>query len=584
MGEKLIKPYEISVWEEKLTQIEGSDPAEYEFKETKIAIIGSDTMTGFNKVYNPVFNKKSNGEKTLSFSLHYKYFDPYIGNEDVINPFASLLINERKVKLKYGKDEEGKDQWYEFIIKDHTESSDGLEWTYTCTDAFVLELSKNGYNITFDSELNNNQGTATELAKETLKDTDWQVGEDSDVLKQLIAEPIYKAQLVGNANIINASGTQEAAPAPTTDIYVFYSYVKNQSGKYVQFIIRDNNRKYTIDDNNVITDTNFRITTELTYNEILQQFCDNQKRVIIQLENQLDGEKVNPLETQFQANRLAYNQLTTYDPIMGRTVDRFKIDGSDSEVYRYTDYTYTTSNVVFNYIVNGDNFNALEDGTLQGWNPYTDQSDGKTVNKLELITKPELATNKELADIDTLAQIEGFLKVNFNGAIAEEQGKLYNTVYNSGIENQASVIQSITAGDKFVFRWRAGVGGIDKLKSTRSLGLIVAKYDQDAPTRFGYYYKHIKADDIIMRLEPSDDNTPTELNNIITGGKLVEEIVEVDGQETSTGNYNYVINDVVQVPSTKYVYVHNGVEYVWVGKTTPDEPVDGARAQVILIV
>ena len=145
MGENLIKSYEISVWEDKLTQ-DG-------FIENKLAVIGSDTMTGYNKIYNPVFNKKSNGEKTLSFSLHYQYFDPYSENDKVVNPFAALLVNERKVKLYYDN------KWYEFIIKDHTESSDGLEWTYTCTDAFVLELSKNGYNITFDSELNNNQGT-----------------------------------------------------------------------------------------------------------------------------------------------------------------------------------------------------------------------------------------------------------------------------------------------------------------------------------------------------------------------------------------------------------------------------------------
>ena len=143
MGEKLIMPYEISVWEDKLTQIEGSDPAEYKLTETKLAIIGSDTMTGLNKVYNPVFHKKSNGEKTLSFSLKYKYFDPYSGSSDVVNPFAALLVNERKVKLHYDG------QWYEFIIKDHSESSDGLEWTYSCTDAFILELSKNGYNIIF---------------------------------------------------------------------------------------------------------------------------------------------------------------------------------------------------------------------------------------------------------------------------------------------------------------------------------------------------------------------------------------------------------------------------------------------------
>ena len=125
MGEKLIKPYEISVWEDRLTQIEGSSPAQYEFKEQKIAVIGSDTMTGLNKAYNPVFHKKANGEKTLEFSMKYKYFDPYTNNDGVINPFVALLTNERKVKLHYG----GK--WYEFIVKDHNESSDEYTWTYT---------------------------------------------------------------------------------------------------------------------------------------------------------------------------------------------------------------------------------------------------------------------------------------------------------------------------------------------------------------------------------------------------------------------------------------------------------------------
>ena len=353
MGERLIKPYEISVWEDKLIQ----DGAAYRFEENKLAVIGSDTMTGLNKVYDPVFNKKTNGERTLTFSLRYKYFDPYSGNSDFINPFAALLVNERKVKLHYDN------EWYEFIIKDHTESSDGLEWTYSCTDAFVLELSKTGYNLTFDSELNNNQGTAAELAEKVLENTEWQFG-GADTFKQLIAEPIYVAQLVGNATIINVNGNEDPIPTPDKDIYLFYSYVKNQNGKYVQFIIRDDNKiKYTIDDNNVITDTNFRITDDLTYNAEHNRFEKDGTPVIT----------ITGIENRYQANRLAYNQLTTYDPVMGRTVDRFAVAGDDREVYRYTDYEYTTSNIVMNYITNGENFNILEDGTLQGWNPYTDQ-------------------------------------------------------------------------------------------------------------------------------------------------------------------------------------------------------------------
>ena len=106
MGEKLIKPYEISIWEDELVTSENTTY----YKENKIAVIGSDTMEGLNKVYEPIFTKKLNGEKTLSFSLKYQYFDPYIGAM-VINPFSSFLVNERKVKLKYDN------EWHDFILQ-----------------------------------------------------------------------------------------------------------------------------------------------------------------------------------------------------------------------------------------------------------------------------------------------------------------------------------------------------------------------------------------------------------------------------------------------------------------------------------
>ncbi len=549
MGERLIKPYEISVWEDVLTQ----DGDEKKFIEKKLAVIGSNTMTGLNKVYNPVFNKKANGEKTLTFSLKYKYFDPYMGNEGVINPFVNLLINERKVKLNYDN------QWYEFIVKDHNESSDGYEWTYTCTDAFILELSKIGYNLTFDSELNNNQGTAFDLAQKTLVNTDWQVG-GANVGKQLVAEPIYKASLVSTTGIeiINASGTSEEPPTAPASIYLFYSYVKNQSGKFVQFIVRDDNRQYIIDDKNVITDTNFRITTDLVFNN--NQFETANGTVVITLGN---------IENKYQANRLAYGQLNTYDSVMERTVDRFKVDGGDKEIYRYIDYTYTTSNIIMNYFTNGENFNMLEDGSLQGWNPYVDVEEGDPVNKLEMVTRPELGTGKELADISTLSQIEGFLKVKFNGALTQNY---QNAVYNSGVENHASSIESISKGEKFVFRWRAGVrdnnllpeeSDLKKLQPAQTLRMLVAKYTQDTPNRWSYYYKHIDPNNIILQFE----GTPQIVNNYVSGGTLVEitEINEQTGQEVGTGKYEYVIDGVVQTPSTKYIYIDKdtSTEYVW---------------------
>lgn len=528
MGELLIKPYEISVWEDKLTQ-DG-------FTEHKIAVIGSNTMTGPNKVYDPIFNKKANGEKTLTFSLKYKYFDPYSGNEEVVNPFAALLVNERKVKLKY----DGK--WYEFIVKDHTEASEEYTWTYTCTDAFVLELSKNGYNLEFSADLNNNQGTAFELAEKTLVDTDWKLG-GVDPFKQLVEEPIYKATLTSTTGIeiINATGNSDAIPAAGSSIYLFYSYVKNKNGKYVQFIIRDENRQYTIDDKNVITDTNFRIMTELTYKD--DGFYLNDNRIIT------FGE----VEKRYQANRLAYNQLTTYDPVMQRTVDQFKM--GDRDIYRYTDYTYTTSNVVMNFMANGDNFNALEDGTLQGWNPYVDSSDPEAIERLELVTKPELAEGKELADLTLLSQIEGFLKVNFVGPLTNDYK---NAIFNDGFQGNTSFINSISQGDEFVFRWRAGKGDIDALEPVQTLGLLVAKYTRDTPQRWGRYYYHIDPSDIVLQIA----GAPTEYNNIVEGGHI--ETVTEGGVETQ----NYVIDDVAQNLSTKYLYKDGDELYYWDGKTS----------------
>ena len=523
MGGNLIKPYEISVWEDKLTQ-DG-------FTEKKIAVIGSNTMTGFNKVYDPVFNKKSNGEKTLSFSLKYRYFDPYTGNEGVVNPFAALLVNERKVKLHYDN------KWYEFIIKEHSESSDGLEWTYNCTDAFVLELSKNGYNITFDSELNNNQGTARELTKETLKNTDWQVG-TTNVGRQMVAEPIYKGTIVDAFVALNTD--TNLLESCSGEVYVFYSYVKNKSGKFVQFIKQADT--YTIDDKNVITATNYRIIRDnitVTNTEIKS--------------GDITLITLNGLENKYQANRLVYGQRTTYDPVMQRTVDLFKAD--DREIYRYTDYTYTTSNVVTNLITNGDNFNVLEDGTLQGWNPYVDFTpldENDKIDKLELVTRPELGTGKELADLVLLSQIEGFLKASFKGALTSDYK---NAIFNSGIENNSSTIESISKGQRFVFRWRAGHGELDTLEPEQNLGLIVAKYTQDDPNPYRYYYKHIDPDNIIMRFE----GAPIELNNYIRNGAL---ITGEDGKQA------YVIDRVAQTPSTKYIYVNNddSQEYVWNGQ------------------
>ena len=110
MGVIKKKPYEISIWEDRL--VTENDISYY--KEVKLAVIGSDTMESPNRAFDPILVENVNGEKTLTFSLAYKYYDEYTG-ELVTNVFYKYLINERKVKLFYN------DEWFEFVIKECNE-------------------------------------------------------------------------------------------------------------------------------------------------------------------------------------------------------------------------------------------------------------------------------------------------------------------------------------------------------------------------------------------------------------------------------------------------------------------------------
>ena len=558
------KPYEISVWEDELVVQSGQKSY---YKENKLAVIGSNTMEGLNKVYEPIFTKKTNGEKILTFSLKYQYFDPHIG-ATVVNPFASYLINERKIKLKYDN------QWYDFIIKDHTESSDGLVWTYTATDAFVNELSKNGYNKEFAAELGNNQDTAINLAKATLEGTDWEVDEEhSSVPPQQISEAIYNASLetVNGLEIVDAETEETQVLSGNIDIYIFYNYVANKDGNFVQFILRESDKsRYVIDDNNTIIASNYRINTPLTYYEI-----ENQQAEVIEKGFKLNNTKIiilGRLETEYQANRFFYGPLTTYDPVLERTVTRYEVNGLSSEVYSYTDYQYSTSDIVTNYISNGENFNTFDNGNLQGWQEVADYS-GNTAATTRLITNPPIKADTALETLSSPTQIEGYMEVKFPSIFSN----YLNGIFNSGIEDSASVLASITAGQQFVFRWRGGKKSqpIEQWLSNDSLEpmandnlrVVVAKYKKSDVQKNGIYVNQLDSKNIILDF----NSAGTILNNTIGGGifnDVTTRQITVNGETVTIVDTakQYVIDNVPVEPSTKYIYTYEGREYIWDSK------------------
>ena len=108
------KPYEISLWKDVLTYVyedgesssesiidgHGAVVAQY-YKEQKICIIGSNTMNTPIRAMKGKLNSKINGENILTFEMFSHYYDEETDDFQA-NPFIKLLVNERKVKLRYG--------------------------------------------------------------------------------------------------------------------------------------------------------------------------------------------------------------------------------------------------------------------------------------------------------------------------------------------------------------------------------------------------------------------------------------------------------------------------------------------------
>jgi len=102
----MVEKYEISLWEDFPDTINGTPY----MNERKLCVIGSDTMRGQVRAVEPKMVENINGTHTFTFKMYYVYRDEET-NEMIPNPFGSLLINERKVKVYW------KGNWYDMLIK-----------------------------------------------------------------------------------------------------------------------------------------------------------------------------------------------------------------------------------------------------------------------------------------------------------------------------------------------------------------------------------------------------------------------------------------------------------------------------------
>ena len=573
MNQILQRPYEISVWEDRLV----ADKEYYE--EIKIATIGSSTMTAPHRAYNPILTKNVNGEIRFSFQIAHRYFDEVLG-QIVTNPIEKYLVNERKVKLLYG------DKWYDFIIKNCDESTDGDVFTYELTGLFVNELGKVGYNTVLANELQNNFGTIFELGATAVKDTDWVIDkENSDIIQQYVGEPLYRFIAGGavTADKINRlDGGESKAITTGKVLLVFYSQIANQVENNFQFLREDEKEEYfTFDDNNIATGINYEFIDNVSMTP-----SDTGTVTSFTVDNvtfTLDFN--NPIKLEYQGYRLAYNQRTTYDTITERPVVLYKIDETDTSdeqiVYKYTDYEYASSDVITNFVTNGSGFNIYSDGSLEGWTNATQAEFDSTpkLQQMDLTTWPSINQNQILSSLSTYAKIEGFLRVKFNGALSTSDGTRKNVIYNNGIKDRTDEVSSFTQGEQYVLRTRFGVaddasGEPLQYSGSGKLRAFISEYTLEPQT------VHKDQDDevgSVAYLHTPDltkiyfdfDGGFTKKNTIVKSGRF-------SGGETTKGEvtgYPFYVDDqtgVVVTPTLNSCYVASNDdqnnEYVWDAK------------------
>lgn len=405
----LKKAYEISVWKDYNEN--------NSFVEKRVAIIGSDKMESPSRAQAPKLTKKVSGEKEFSFKLYSQYIDPITG-ENIQNPFVDFLDNEAKVKLKY------REKWYDFIIKDVQEDSSTKTKTYTATDQFIIELSKNGYDLELDSSLMNNTGNLTELGSVILKETGWNVRVEGENPKQYLVEQLVEFQYKNNT------------------VYAFFSSCKDQPIRF-QYV------------------TNLGvINSENIYDNPSQTFLDMKGKSYTTDQEAIKYGFSYPVGftfvkiTEHRANRIVYTHKSKLNPALNRIVYQY----NNGTVEGYTVTNYITPNLITNLITN----NTFK--STSGWTGSYMTMDESLNNKgveynAEVKTVALDESGQEL--IDVLKNGQFFEKDVYTPSLFVGLKKSESVLVNSGFYDNRNIIKNLAPGQHFVLYYKEKLGEYD---------------------------------------------------------------------------------------------------------------------------
>ena len=315
--DELKKPYKITLWEDKPRYIynQQNEVTNQWLEEVCIATIGSNTMDTPIRATQGKLVSRVNGENILTFNMYSHYLDE--DGQYYENPFIGLLINERKVKLRYGAIGEEDTKWYDLVIKNIQENSESKTYSYTAKDLFINELSKSGFNLEFDAKLENNMGNITTLAEVVLDESDWQLKEGSDILQQVIEEPLYEIVLNQGITAKDMQSDDQLNLAAGSVIYAFYNDISNQNA-FLQFLYAES---YEVNDDYVITNSPNWYIEGITYDA----------------EGKSAIATIMTISDEYRGERLVRKVLTKYDSTIDKYVNVYNFELNEILIVTYTE-------------------------------------------------------------------------------------------------------------------------------------------------------------------------------------------------------------------------------------------------------
>lgn len=457
------------------------EKAEYYLKDKKMFIIGADTFNEKQGAQNIQLKRSIKDVTTLTFSLYDRYFDRE-AQAFVENPYIPYLKNESKLRLFYDN------EWYDFTITNIQENRMvEHKIDYTAKDSNVLELSKIGFNKTFNTELDNNIGNINELTQKTIDDLNWSLDEEkTEKIQQWTEQPIFYGYLNKSLDVKDMAGSSVTLSSNSL-VFLFYNEILNEEKELTILTLQKGESGIPIEElidmnsiNNVLDTVNYYKldTTVISFN-YEGETSDN---ILYKKPDFIASNLYLLFST--RAKQLICKPKMHYSKPLNRYVYEY-IDTLDNNklYYGYEQHEYSTDSLIINLLPHGQDFIDLNNWYVSN----SIDSITKTIkSSLDLcITNEDIETQESEGQTTEIEIIDGnysFLTFktenNYLGSgSSAEYNNPHGFIFNTDLTYNFDKLNSLKVNDEFVLRLQLE-RGIDKSLSSSG----VSPYTDDQIT------------------------------------------------------------------------------------------------------